>query len=541
MNKKESATKGFAILSAAGMLNKILSVLYVPILIRIVGDLGYGVYSAGYRVYTFIYIVTNSGFPIGISKLQAELLAHENYRDSKRSFRIIKLMMAAYGLVMAVLTALLAKQITGALHYEKSYLVILALSPTMLFSALSCSYRGFFNGHSDMKPTAMSQIIEQFLNVTLSLVFAVALMPKGIEWACAGATVGTTIGSLGSTLYLRATFNKKRRMLDGRTPGDVKPLSNSIIIKRLLSYVIPIAFNSIVVFGGDLIDLWNTQSRLLSAKFTSDVATIKFGILSKYSTLLNVPLAITTAMYVAAMPFFSKSIALKDYKQLKDHISDAYRTSLMISIPAAVGLAVLSKPIFLLLFSQRYLDGWNLMIIGSIVVVFASIVQIQGGMLQAANKTRLSTISLIVGLAVKTVINYILIAIPSLNIIGAVIGTIVFYVVAIYMNSRYIAKYVPVRVSIKKHMGRPIAASAAMAIAGSITYKLLFAVFHMAASTYISNALSTVAAILVSILTYGLIMLTIGGITEDDLNMLPYSRRIKKFIPSRILEKAQTK
>lgn len=535
MSKNDSATKGFAILSAAGILNKILSVLYVPVLIQIFGDFGYGIYAAGYRVYSFIYILTNSGFPIGISKLQAELIAQGDYRDAKRGFKIINVLMASYGLIMAILTAVFARQITSIGHNEDSYLVILALAPTMFFSALSCSYRGFFNGNSNMKPTAMSQIIEQFLNVTLSLAFAWILKPYGVQYSCAGATVGTTVGALGSALYLRSTFKRNNQMLDKKTSDNIRPLSRNTIIKRLLSYAVPIAFSSIIVYGGDLIDLWNTKLRLFAAGFSIDKATVQYGILSKYSNLLNVPLAITTAMYVAVMPYFSKAIALDDYKQLKRHINDAFRMSLMISVPAAVGLAVLSKPIFLMLFSQKYIDGWNLMAMGSIVVILASIVQIQVGMLQSVNKTKLSTMSLLVGLIVKLLINYFLIAVPSINIKGAVIGTIAFYATSIYLNSHYIDKYIPVHVSIKKHLGRPVVSSAIMAIIALPAYKLFYAIFHLVAGVYISNALSTIISILLSLVIYGLAMLMLGGITKEDLKSIPYIRKFERFIPQRII------
>lgn len=532
MSKNNSATKGFAILSVAGILNKILSVIYIPVLIRIVGDLGYGIYSAGYTIYQFIYVLTNSGFPIGISKLMSELLAYDNYRDVKRGFRIIKLAMATYGLTMAVLTAVFAKQITVALHYNDSYLVILALSPTMLFSAFSCAYRGLFNGSTNMKPTAMSQIIEQFLNVTLSLAFAFILRPKGIVFACAGATVGTTLGSLGSALYLRAVYGKEKHKYNLRTPDNIEPLEAGTILRRLLSYAVPIAFNSIVVFGGNIVDLWNTKLRLLVAGFPEKAATVKYGVLTKYTSLLNVPLAITAAMYIAVMPHFSRAVALNDSKQLKDHINSALRTSLMISIPAAVGLCILSKPVFILLFSQKYLEGWNLMAIGSVVIILVSIVQIQAGILQAVNKTRLSTIALIAGIIAKIFVNYLLIAIPSINIKGAVIGTIICYAVAIYINSKYIKKYVHVKVTLKKHMGRPIVASAVMAAVVGLSYKVFYPAFHRFTGLYIANALATIIAVLAGVLVYGIVMYIIGGITADDLSMIPYGRKLKKLIPS---------
>lgn len=541
MEKNNSATKGFAVLSAAGILNKILSVVYIPVLIHIIGDYGYGIYNAGYQIYQFIYVLTNSGFPIGISKLQAELIAHKNFRDARRSLKIIKFIMILYGLVITILMAFFARQITGAINFDESYLVILALSPTMLFSAISSSYRGFFNGSSDMMPTAKSQIIEQFLNVTLSLTFAYLLRPYGIAEACAGATIGTTIGALGSALFLGHTYKGKQHILRKKTPDDVERLRTKALVKRFLSYSVPIAINSVLVFGGNLVDLWNTRQRLLAGGFSSEASYIMFGILSKYIQLLNVPVAFTAAMYVAIMPSFSAAIALKDWKLLKYYIDDSLRTSLMISIPAAVGIGVISRPVYLLLFSEKYADGWYLMAAGSIVIVLVSIVQIQSGILQSINKTRLSTISMLVGIVIKIFINYFLIAIPSVNVMGAVYGTIVSYIVAIFINAKYIDKFVNEEVPIKKHLGRPILSSAAMGVGVAVTYKLFSFLLSFIKSQYIVNAISTLIAIFAGVTIYVIVMLKIGGITKEDLSTIPYSSKLKKFIPAFILSMAKEK
>lgn len=539
MDKRNSATKGFAILSAAGILNKVLSVIYIPVLIQIVGDVGYGIYNAGYQIYVFIYVLTNSGFPIAISKLQAELLAHDDYRNARRSLKVSRLLLTAYGLTMALITGVFAKQITTAIGYDRSHLVILALSPTMFFSAVSCTFRGFFNGNSNMKPTAVSQVIEQFLNVTLSLIFALLLKPYGLDYACAGATVGTTLGSLGSALYLNFTFNKHKHLLNRKTPESLNVIGVRALAFRLLSYAIPIAFNSIVVFGGNLVDLWNTKQRLIAAGFSSVDSYIKFGVLGKYMQLLNVPLAITAALHIATIPTFSSAITLKNHKLLKDHMNQAFRISLMLSVPAAVGLGVLSKPVFLLLFSQKYVDGWYLMAIGSVVIVLVSIVQVQAGVLQSLNKTRLSTISMVIGIFVKVFINYVLIAMPSINITGAVIGTIICYVIAAYINSKYIRKFSPVTINIKKHMGRPIVASAGMGVIAAVSYKLLYALFTLLLNDYLTNAVSTMIAIGIGAAAYGIIMLRIGGIDTEDLKTIPYSHKLMKFIPPCILAMAR--
>lgn len=524
MGNETQARRGFAVLSVAGILNKLLSVLYIPVLFQIVGELGYGIYSAGYKIYAFIYILTNAGFPIGIAKLEAELLARKNFRDAKRSFRVILFALAAYGFAMAAATALFARPLTLAIHNSDSFLVILALSPTIFFTAVSSSFRGFFNGRSDMGPTAVSQILEQFLNVLLSLLFAFLLKPYGVVAACAGATVGTTIGSLGSALYLWAQYRRKSPSFETGAPPDAEVLQNRDIVRRFLSYAVPIAVNSIIIFGTDLVDLANTSSRLVAAGLSAADATIQFGVLNKYSSLLNVPVAVTTALYVAMMPSFSAAIALKDWDRLKSSVSEAFRLSLLISVPSAVGLAVLSKPIFGVVFA-RSSEGWRLMAYGSAVVVLYSIVQIQAGILQALNKTKYSTYSLLAGIVAKIVINYYLIVIPSISVMGAVFGTMACYAVAIGLNLVFLKRFLPVKAEVLRHAGRPAISAAIMGAAAYAVFRLCYALFRHAMGIYLSNAFATLAAVLAGVAAYLIVIIKIRGVSAEEIGELPYGRK----------------
>jgi stage V sporulation protein B len=525
MGSETQAHKGFAALSAAGILNKLLSVLYIPILFQIVGELGYGIYSAGYKIYAFIYILTNAGFPIGIAKLEAELLAQKNYRDAARSFKVILLVLAAYGFAMAALTAVFAQPLAAAIRNPDAFLVIVALSPTIFFSAASSSFRGFFNGRMDMGPTAVSQILEQFLNVALSLGFAFILRPYGVVAACAGATVGTTIGALGSALYLWAQYRRKSKSFELGAPCGVEPISGREIVRRFLSCAVPIAFNSVIIFGTDLVDLANTSARLLAAGLSPEAATIQFGILNKYTSLLNVPVAVTTALYVAMMPAFSAAIAVKDHAKLKSSIGEAFRLSLLISVPSAVGLAVLARPIFGVIFA-RSSEGWRLMAFGSAVVVLYSIVQIQAGILQALNRTKYSTYSLLAGIAVKIAVNNYLIAMPSVNVMGAVVGTMACYAVAIVLNLFFLKRFLPVKAEVLTYFPRPLVSSLFMGLMAYGGYRIVYFLCRHVMGIYLSNAVATVLAVLVGVAVYLLVMIKTRGVLAEEIAELPYGKKI---------------
>lgn len=135
-----------------------------------------------------------------------------------------------------------------------------------------------------------------------------------------------------------------------------------------------------------LLILQNTKNRLLVAGFSDSNATILYGTLVKYQQLLNVPIALITALSAAILPAIAGAVALNDKNDVKNGINYAFKICFLISIPCTIGLAVLNVPIFNLLFSSRYAGGASLMRIGSVVLILMSVVQIQTTILQSIGK-----------------------------------------------------------------------------------------------------------------------------------------------------------
>lgn len=226
--KTQSTTKGFAILSAAGMAVKLISLLYVPLLLSIIGEDGYGVYAIAYSVFAFIYVITNTGLTSAISKLVSELIALKNYKDAAKAFKMARLMLLAIGIVMSVFMLGLARPLSRFMNMPRSYLAIGALAPAVLFTSLASAYRGYFQGRGNMTATAVSQIIEQVMNIIFSLLFAALWRKYGIEAACAGGTVGTTLGAVASFIYLIRFYekNKSYKVSKGYSEEEILRLSS---------------------------------------------------------------------------------------------------------------------------------------------------------------------------------------------------------------------------------------------------------------------------------------------------------------------------
>jgi stage V sporulation protein B len=537
--KQQSTSRGFAVLSAAGMMVKVLSLLYIPFLLRIINDEGYGVYNAAYQVYAFVYVLTNAGIPVAISKLVSEFTAVKNYRDAVKSFKIARFMLLIIGFVMSLLMIIFAYPLARVLHYDKSGLAILALSPSILFTSVASAYRGYFQGRGNMVPTAVSQVIEQIMNTIFTLVFAALLIKYGMTAGCAGGTIGTTLGALFSASYLIIFYERNKRIRvpsQSESDGDIVKHSNRQIARKIISYGVPITICVGMTYAGNLVDLMNTKVRLLAAGLTDTQATINYGYLVKYQQLLNVPIAIITALSMAILPAISGAVALKDKKLIENKINYAFRLCFIVAIPSAVGLAVLSSPIFKLLFTQRYASGSRLMLFGSAVLILTSVMQIQTTILQSVGKLYTATFYSVLGIIVKIGANYFLIAMPGINILGAIFGSIIGFSIPVFLNHKVIKKQLKIKFKFLSHAVKPFIAAAFMGLVVYIVYFNSMYILNFMGESYFANAAATIAAVIAGVYTYILGLILTGGITKGDMNSMPskVTRLIPKFMRKRI-------
>lgn len=549
----QSNTKGFTVLSAASIINKLLGILYVPILVLILGDVGLGIYNEGYTVYQLVFMITNAGIPLAISKLISEQIASEQYDISYRTFKISGTLLISIGALTSILTAVLAKPLSALTSSPESYMVIVALSPTMLFTAASCTFRGYFQGCSNMVPTGISQIIEQAVNSVFTILFAWIMYRYGVNYAsnhgftdealinleavkfaAAGGTVGTSLGALVSALYLYRTFMKKKADILKEIVQSVQSeqfkYTTKKILKKIFQYSIPITFGSAAIYIANLIDLGFIKTRLITAGFSATESTALYGIFSgKYLKLLFIPITLATALATTTLPSISAASAIGDRALLGRRISRSIKTILMIIVPAAAGMTVMAKPITHILFPTTP-NGWDLLMLGSWTMILVSVVLIQTAILQGIGKTYLPVVHMVIGLVLKLIINYNLIAIKSVNIKGAIAGSAVCYIFAFYMNYRSIKKLTGVRMDVKRLFNRPLSVSVIMGLFVLLIYEgMIFMTGWLIKSFFLQNLICTAIAIVSGMVIYYLLMIIAKGITAEDVKNLPKGGRIFEY------------
>jgi len=326
--------------------------------------------------------------------------------------------------------------------------------------------------------------------------------------------------------------NKKIKIPSKFREVEIKRYTNKEIVSKIINYGIPITVCVGMTYAGDLIDLSNTMARLIAGGQLESQASRLYGFLVKYKQLINVPIAIVTSLAVAILPAISSAAAINDKETVKSKIRYAFRLCFLISVPSAVGLGILSGSIFNML---KFGDGSYLMKYGSIVVVLMSVMQIQTTILQSIGKLYTATLYAVIGIVCKVVANYFLIAIPSLNILGAIYGSIIGYVVPIVLNHRMLLKSLNIKFKLLEQAKKPIIASVFMGIVVGTSKLFLVKFFNLTSKGYFANTTVTLIAVILGMYSYLFAMVITGGITKEDFEVFP--RRLNKFIPKFIMAK----
>ncbi len=537
---KEQSTGGsFLALSFASILVKLLSLLYVPIIIRILGNEGYGIYLASYDIFSLIYVITNSGMQIAIAKQIAEFVALKEHNNVVKVFHVGKRLLFFIGIISTLLLFFLSAPISKLVGSERAYLGIMFLSPTIFFTCILASYRGLFQGISFMGPMAISQVIEQIFNVIISIFFAWFLSRYSLELGAAGGTVGTTLGAIIAILFLFIVM-KREKVLHGISNVPYlnceldrrKEASSLYIIKKFLVYGVPVILTSGIQYVGAVIDLALVKNRLLVGGFDYATSDILYGLLGKYKTLIYVPLSLIVSLSSAVIPGIVKSVTLNETEGLFKKIRFSVKVSLFISIPSCVAMALLSKEIYTILFSTEYLDGYKLMLYGSSLVIFMSIVQIQTTILQGINKFYMVFMSLFIGVILKLFTNYFLISIPSVNINGAVIGSIMCFLIPMIINIFLIRKYTGFKTRILKRSVKPILSSIIMGLSLIAMTKIIPVNVY---SNTIYLYIIFLIYVFVGVVVYFVSIILFRYLDKEDLEFLPQGLINK--IPEKIKSK----
>jgi stage V sporulation protein B len=385
------------------------------------------------------------------------------------------------------------------------------------------SFRGYFQGLKNTVPTAISQIIEQIFNAIFSVLLAYFLVKQGEEMGAAGGTLGTGIGALSGLLVIIFIYYLARPVLLKKVANDKSKTQESSqkIATELLRVAVPIILGTAIFSMTNLIDLKMVKSILLGSGLSVDRVDELYGMLSgKYVVLTTLPVSISTALATAAIPSIASSVSLKETDIVNKKINTALRITMILSIPAAVGIGVLGDQILLLLF-PNYPEGGIFLKVGSVSIVFLALAQITTGMLQGIGKVKVPAFAALCGAVIKIPLNILFISITEINVLGAIISTTICYLVASCIDLYYLVKYTEVMPDFIGIILKPFLSSIIMGLSCYTFYHFIF-IFTA------SNSLAILVSIAIGVITYFAMLLLLKGLNKDDINLIPMGDKLVK-------------
>ncbi len=526
--KKKNFMTGAFILMIGGIIVKLIGALYKVPLANLVSGEAMAYYSNAYDIYTFMYIIATAALPVVISRLVSEDVALGKYRQAKKTVRVAFLMFAALGFAGMAFMLVFAKGLANAMSSPESYCAILAIAPAIFFEALMSLYRGYFQGHQDMVPTAISQIIVAIIKAVFGYSLALWLDNKGYSMAivAAGAIFGVTLGTVVGALFLgiRRAFFKPDYNKAAEDTSCVKSWS---LAKKILWIMIPITISSSVLSVTNLLDAAVVQNRLetISSTLSHSVDMI-YGSYSGYARVLfSLPTALIIPMGTGIIPSISAAFASKKTEETRNMISSTFRISVFLALPCGIGLSVMSNPILSLLYPSKPLEvsiaAPLLKLLGP-AVVFVCLVSITNVMLQAIGKEWMPVFTMFIGGGIKLVMNYIMVGTESINISGAPISTNVCYAVITVLNLIVISKVIGKGIGVISAVVKPVIASALCGLAAYFSYATTV--------TRLGNTVSLIAAIGVAALVYFVSLGIMKWYRGEDVRLLPMGEKIEKIL-----------
>ncbi len=479
--KKTSFVQGAAVLGVAGLLVKIIGAVFRIPLNNAVGPIGMSYYEVVYPYYSGLLVISSSGLPTAISKMVSERVTAGDYRGAHKVFVTAMRLLVCLGLFTGLLMFFGSEGLSALSSQPEAHLSFKVLSPALLVVSIMCAYRGYLQGMQRMTGTALSQIVEQVGKLAIGLTLAIKLLPY------APAPIAKNLILLAVPITLGASISSLSGMVD------------SAMIIRIL----------------------------LNLGYSKDTAQTAYSLLrSNVTTLTNMPGVLTMALAMSLVPAISASVARRDKSSVQNISRLGMKLALIIGLPCSVGLFVLAKPILGMLYPRlteaQLTLAADLMHTASIGVIFLSLVQTMTGIIQGLGKPNVPLFNLFIGFILKVITLVVLTNIPSINIQGASISTVICYAFAGIADTAYAVRKAHINMNLWDVILKPVLSSAVM---GAMVY-MCFAFMNELGHVTLGVLLSVTLGVCV----YGILAIYLRMFSREELNYIPGGRKLKRLI-----------
>ena len=524
--KKQNFLQGTALLAMATVIVKLVGALYKVPLNAIIGEKGFGYFSTAYEIYNILLMISTAGLPVAMSRMISEASSLEHYAQVRQVYATAKRIFLLLGIVGSVLMTAFCRPLARFWNQPDAWAAIGCLGPCVLLICIMSAFRGYFQGQSNMIPTAVSQVLEVVTKLIVGMAAALAFLKAtaDISLAAGGAILGVTASCLVSAVYLYRCFRRSYTQLPDT--GDT-PKSFSATARELLKIAVPITVSSTILSIITSLSSKIYMGRLLGSGITQDAADTMRGVHVMTQTIYNMPCAFITPITVSIIPAITAQITLKKFRETRLTEESAIRVTGIFAMPCAVGLVCLARPITALLggySGERLVLAGQMMTVLGISVVFNALVLVTTAIMQAHGNVNRPVVNMLIGGVIKLIIVYVLTGNRAIGIVGTPIGTLTSYVVICILNVFSIRSLVADPPRILRNLIRPLLASCIMGVAVWLSW------WCLSTAGVGSRVLLAGLPVAVGMVAYVLAAIALKVITKEDCMLLPKGEKIAKIL-----------
>ena len=558
--KKQNFLQGATLLAAATLIVKVIGAVYKIPLQAVLGKIGYSYFSSAYDIYTLLLLISTAGLPVAMSRMISEASSLGDYARTRKVYNTSRAIFLIIGAVSTALMMFFCQALANSQKQPDAALAIFCLAPSAFLMAVISTYRGFFQGQGNMLPTSKSQVLEAVFKLGAGLAIAVLVLHFGgaISMAAAGAILGVTISCAVSVAYLFWVFHKHAQP---EVLAQKQPNFCGITAKQLLSIAVPITIGAaglqlLIVLETslymnrlvDLLDKGLLQGELVEAlraevlaaaqkegkiltdaELHSGIAASMKGIYNFGQTIYNLPNSLITPITVSVIPAITAFLTLKDNQGVKSTSESASRITGLLSLPCAIGLIVLSKPIMGLLgdYTGVQLDfAATLLSLLGVSVFMRAVVLFTNSLMQAGGHANIPVINMLSVGVVRMGLVYWLTGNPGIGLIAVPVLTALGNFATAVLNLICLHKVSPQKCAITRNLLRSLLPAALMGAAAFGCWQLI--VYGLGADcSYIIQVGGPMA---VAAVVYLISAVWLKSITREDCLLLPKGEKIAKLL-----------
>ena len=580
---------GAAILAMGILVVKVIGLFYKIPLVNIIGSEGSADFNNAYNIYSVLLTISTAGLPVAVSKMVSEANALGRQNQVHKVFRLSLAAFLTLGVVSFLIMYFGSEQLAGMMHDSLAAAGIRALAPAVICVGCLSAFRGYAQGHGNMTPTAVSQILEALCKLVIGLGLAYWLVRAGqpSHVAAAGAITGVTVGTILALAYMIFNF-VSTRMREEKDTQDA-PDSARRILSTLMKIAIPITISSSMVGFVTVIDSALVQGQIqkvlisdpdswalyqqvvdfapleaardawqqaVSSGAAAEAVSQLYGavelaaenisrsLYGNYSgalTIYNLPLSLMAAITASVIAAVSAALARRDRRGAARITGSALRITALLAFPMGVGLFVLGTPIIRLIFPEldASVAGPLLSTLG-IASIFVCLMLVCNSVLQAHGFINLPVVIMALGGVVKIVTNYNLVAVPTIGISGAPVGNVLCFGLCMVLDLVVIARVIHGRPDYLPLLAKPAAAAGVMGLGAWAVYGLLSKLLSYEEVTQAGetiqtlgktgNGIAVMGAILIAVIIYAVLVVALRAISREDLSLMPKGDKIAKIL-----------